>query len=182
MSSGTVRETISSRGLTFDLVEREIRRRNFGVLSTISDDGKPHSVGVLYGVSSRDKPFALYLMTDRRTKKARNVARNPNVSFAIPLPRRFLTFAPPNCVQFQATAEIISFKDETSRDAFSGSLVLRKTLELEEAQREAVFIRIRPAHVIFTYGVGLSLFALMKNIGAASSRVEIPPSRLQALA
>jgi len=158
-----------------------MRRRSFGVLSTISGDGKPHSAGVLYGVSPREKPFALYVTTNRETKKARNIARNRNVSFTIPLPRRLLRFMPPSCVEFQGTAEIISIDDETARKAFSGSLVLRTALNLERkhVQQKAVFIRIRPGPVIFTYGVGISLLKLMKNISSAFSRIEVPLSRLQ---
>lgn len=81
--------------VSFDLVETEMRRRTFGVLSTESHDGRPHSAGVLYGVSSPERPLALYVKTNRDSKKARNVAHNPNVSFVISLPRRLLSFFPP---------------------------------------------------------------------------------------
>lgn len=175
-----VYEAAPSRRPSFEMVEREIRRRCFGVLSTVSRDGNPHSAGVLYGVSSRDKPLTLYVTTNRESRKARNLARNPNVSFTIPLPRRFLRFMPPNCVQFQATAEIIPFEDQDARQAFSGSLLLRETLKLEgkHVKRKAIFVKIRPGSVIFTYGLGLSVFELARNISGASSRVEVPPSRL----
>lgn len=167
--------------MNFDLVERAIRGRNFGVLSTVSRDGKPHSVGVLYGVSSPSKPLALYLTTNRESKKARNIARNPNVSFTIPVPRRFLRFMPPNCMQFQGTAEIIPFEDEAARDAFNESLIMRQTLKLEgrHVQRRAVFIRIQPSAIIFTYGLGVSILGLVRNISGASARTEIPRSRLE---
>jgi len=176
-----VHNAVSSEVLSFDFAEKEIRRRSFGVLSTVSHDGRPHSVGVLYGVSSRDKPLAFYVTTNRESKKARNIACNPNVSFTIPLPRRFLTFMSPNCVQFQGTAHIIPFEDENAAAAFDGSLVLRESLKLERkhVQRKAIFIRIRPDPVIFTYGLGLSPLGLVRNIASAISRVEIPLSHLQ---
>ena len=170
----------SSRQLSFDSVEREIRDRSFGVLSTISVDHRPHSTGVLYGVSSRDRPFALYVTTNRDNKKARNIGRNPNVSFTIPIPRRLLRFLPPHCVQFQGTAQIISFDDQDARNAFSQSVVLREGLKLEgkHVGPKATFIRIRPDQTIHTYGLGLSFLELLRNIRNATSRVEIPSSRL----
>ena len=169
-----------SRELSFDRVEREIRDRSFGVLSTISVDHRPHSTGVLYGVSLRDRPFALYVTTSRDNKKARNIARNPNVSFTIPIPRRLLRFLPPHCVQFQGTAQILSFEDEDAGNAFSQSLVLREVLKLERNHvgLKAIFIRIQPDPMIFTYGLGLTFFELLRNIRGASARVRIPESRL----
>ena len=131
MKQQTVLRRSLSEEVNFDLVEREIRKRRFGVLSTVSQDGRSHSVGVLYGISTRDQPFVLYVTTDRRSKKARNITRNENVSFAIPLQRRILRFLPPNCVQFQAIAELIASDDEDANSAFSRSLVLRETLKLE---------------------------------------------------
>lgn len=165
---------------SFEIVETEVRRRTFGVLSTVSRDHRPHSTGVVYGVSSRKRPFSLYVTTNRDNKKARNITRDPNVSFTIPIPRRFLRFLPPNCVQFQGRAEIVSFEDEDARNGFSRSLVLRKILKLEEEHvgSKAVFIRIRPDSTIHTYGMGSSLVGLLRNI-RAQSRVEIPSSRLQ---
>lgn len=89
---------------------------------------------------------------------------------------------PPDCVQFQGSAEILPVEDETAKHAFDTSLILRQTLKLERShvQSKAVFVGIRPRPVIFIYGVGLSFLDLVRNIAAASSRVEIPPSRLKA--
>ncbi len=170
----------SIRRLSFDFVEREIRRHNFGVLCTISADGRPHSTGVLYGVSPRQRAFVLYATTNKRNKKARNIARNSSVSFTIPIMRRVLRFLPPHCVQFQGTGEIIPFDDLDACSAFASSLVLRKTLQLEgkHVGRDAVFIRIFPDPVMYTYGLGLPLLELLRNIGGASGRVEIPSSNL----
>lgn len=163
------------------MVEEELRRRNYAVLSTASQDGKPHSAGVSYGVSALHRAFALYIVTDRRSRKARNIAANPHVSLTIPLPRRLLSFLPPNSIQFQGAAEILALDDEAAREAFQGSLVLRRILrlQLEQKAEHSVFLCVRPGRVIFTYGVGLSLLALMRNIEAAASRVEVPQARLQ---
>src|SRR5215472_16368737 len=96
---------------TFEQVARALRRRDFGVLSTVTPDARPHSVGVVYGVSLPGRPFRLYVMTRRRLRKARNVAANPNISFVVPLTRRLLWFVPPPCVQFQGRAEVLDRED-----------------------------------------------------------------------
>ena len=83
-------------------------------------------------------------------------------------------------MQLGGTAEVIGMDNEDGKKAFAVSMVLRRSFELERVQVEgkAVFIRIRPAPVIFTYGIGLSVFELMRNIGGASARVTIPTQRL----
>lgn len=179
MSASRVLEAERNPVLTFTRLEREMRKRNYGVLCSVSKDGRPHSAGVIYAVSARDKPFALNIVTDRRSKKARNAARNPNVAFVIPI-HKSPGFVPPNSIQFQGMAEILPLTDTESRQAFEASVVLRRVLKLQLAQKEEVstFIRVRPDCVIFTYGVGVSLLKLMRHVEAASSRVDIPSDRL----
>jgi nitroimidazol reductase NimA-like FMN-containing flavoprotein (pyridoxamine 5'-phosphate oxidase superfamily) len=180
---GVVLAGVSSVRVTFEQVDRELRRRSFGVLGTVSKGGKSHSVGVVYGVSPTGEPLALYVMADSDSKKARNIAGNPNVSFTVPLFRRVLTFAPPNCIQFQGTAEIVPFEDEGARRAFSGSILMKRMMSYVEKHFEGkpsklCYIRIEPDPVIFTYGLGLSLMELAKHIGEAHSKVKIPPEHL----
>jgi hypothetical protein len=43
-------------GVSIARVFREIRKRNFAVLATASNDGWPHAAGVNYGVSRPDHP------------------------------------------------------------------------------------------------------------------------------
>jgi Pyridoxamine 5'-phosphate oxidase len=81
--------------VTFEVVLSHIRRRDFGVLSTVSNERKPHAVGVNYGVSKPSRDFVIYVMTRRHLQKARNIAQNPDVSLVIPLTRRLLWFVPP---------------------------------------------------------------------------------------
>ncbi len=85
--------------VTFEQVLRQFRKYNFAVLSTVAEDGTADSAGVNYGLAGRDAEFAIYVMTRRHLKKARNIARNPNVSLVIPLARRLLWFLPPPCIQ-----------------------------------------------------------------------------------
>src|SRR5580765_3913572 len=92
---------------TFALVLRQLRKRDFAVLSTVDENGIPHSAGVNYGVSRPGRDFALYVMTRRHLKKARNIAQNPHVSLVIPVTRRLLWFLPPPTIQLHGKAEIL---------------------------------------------------------------------------
>ena len=166
--------------VTFRTVETEMRRRNYGVLSTVSRNGRPHSTSVTYAVSARSRPLALYIVTDRRSKKARNIGRNLNVAFVMPVPRSPASLSP-GSIQFQGTAEIVPVTDETAQEAFKASFVLRRILQMQFAQKRevSIFVRIRPDALVFTYGVGATLFRLMKHVEGASARVEIPATRLE---
>ena len=81
--------------MTFELVLSHLRTRDFAVLSTVSKESTPHSVGVNYGVSRPGRDLVIYVMTRRHLQKARNIAQNPSVSLVVPLTRRLLGFLPP---------------------------------------------------------------------------------------
>jgi len=66
-------ESSEKAPLTFAYVEKLLRTKNFGVLTTITPVGKPHSVGVVYAVSPPSEPFCIYLMSRVALKKARNI-------------------------------------------------------------------------------------------------------------
>lgn len=78
-------------------------------------------------------------------------------------------------------AEIIRLTDETAKEAFNSSIILRRVLKMQLVQKPEVstFIRISPTPILFTYGVGMTIFQLMKHIEGAASRVEIPTSRFE---
>ena len=65
----------------FHFIKNEIRKKTFGIITTLNKDGSPHTSGILYGVSNQDEKFALYLLTYKKNKKVRNIQRNPKVSF-----------------------------------------------------------------------------------------------------
>lgn len=168
--------------VTFEQVERELRKRNFGILGTVSKKGRSQSVGVVYAVSPANMPFEIYVMSQTKTTKAQNIVANPNVSFVVPLTRRVLSFVPPACIQFQATARILEASDEVGMRAFKASYLLR--MMLDEASRadiaalgEVCFIRIEPDDVINTYGVGFSAWQFREHVTNAASKVHVPADR-----
>ncbi len=91
-----------------------IRRKSFGVLSTVSASGWPHAAGVLYDAVAGEDGIQLYVNTFRSSRKARNVAADGHVAFVIPVRR--LPIGPPFSIQFQATARIVEMNDPTITD------------------------------------------------------------------
>jgi len=167
---------------TFNFVESEIKKKTFGILSTIDQNGHSHSTGILYGVAPSSSKFALYVLTDRNYKKVKNIENNNSVSFVIPFPHHILRFAPSSCIQFQGTAKIIPFNDKEAQKSFKqGSKVLKMNLKqvpkINEKEDGTAFIKIIPNKKLFCYGLGFSLMELRKNIGSGSYSVTIPPER-----
>jgi hypothetical protein len=152
----------AAESLTFDRVANELRRREFGVLGTVTPDGRPHSVGVLYGVSPPGRPFQLYVMTRRRLRKTRNVVENPHVSFVVPLTRRMLWFLPPPCIQFQGQAEVLERDHPDGVETFRSFAMGRRILAMYEdfarrGETGVCFLRITPGATVSTYMVGHSI-------------------------
>ena len=169
-------------GLNFDLVEKELRKRSFGVLGTVTEEGGSHSVGVVYGVSPPGGPFEIYVMTRRHLRKVRNIAANPNVSLVIPLTRGLLWFLPPPCIQLQGKAEILDWKDEAGTKAFHAFFMGRRILRKYEAsyrrgETRTCFLRITPGPEIFTYMVGYPVWEMSQRMESGSGKVEIPNYR-----
>lgn len=167
------------RPLTFDRVVRELRQRDFGVLSTVTPEGRPHSVGVVYSVALPGRPFRLYVMTRRRLRKARNLVEKPNVSFVVPLTRRLLWFIPPPCVQFQGRAEVMDRDDPGGVETFRSFAMGRRILSMYEAfakrgETGICFLRITPDPTMSTYMVGHSLRELMRRMETGIERVPVP--------
>jgi nitroimidazol reductase NimA-like FMN-containing flavoprotein (pyridoxamine 5'-phosphate oxidase superfamily) len=174
---------VSSLNIPFISVEKELRKYSFGVLGTVDKFGRSHSVGLIYAVSESSTPFRIYSITQMKTKKVKNIVVNLNVSFSVPCSRMVFKMVPPNCIQFQGTAEILAIDDQNANRAFECSYLLRmmldKAFEVDTtALGEPCFICIKPDPIIHTYGIGLSIWQLYKHIENAGSKVKIPQNRL----
>jgi uncharacterized protein YhbP (UPF0306 family) len=160
-------------------VVAELRKHTFGIIGTVSRDGRPHATGVAYVTSPLGKPLALYVVTDTSTKKVRNILNNPNVSFVVPIPRRLITVAPMSCIQFQGRARLLGTDDvgalETMKSTRMGRMMLGMAKRMiNELTGKLCFIMITPDPVIHTYGVGLSLFQMRNSFGRARGKIELP--------
>ena len=149
------------------------------MLSTVTEEGRPYSVGVNYGVSLPGTRFGIYLMTRRHLKKARNIVENPNVSLVVSMTRRLLWFLPPPSIHFQGKAEILDRKDEVGTRIFAsffmGRQILRKYKEASgRGETRICFVRITPDEEIFTYMVGYPVWEIGRRMESGAARVKIP--------
>ncbi|MFX1538465.1 MAG: pyridoxamine 5'-phosphate oxidase family protein [Promethearchaeota archaeon] len=165
---------------TFDFIEKEIRKKQFGILSTISPKEWVQSSGVHYGVSPKALNFALYILTDSRYKKVQNIQKQPRISFAIPYPHYYLRFIPPGTISFQGTAEILPFEDSDARKSYTKSSLRRMVRYTEKSayRDSAVFLKISPNKRISCFGLGVSLIKMMKDPEEGYYSILIPSTRL----
>ncbi|MFQ6125671.1 MAG: pyridoxamine 5'-phosphate oxidase family protein [Candidatus Heimdallarchaeota archaeon] len=165
---------------TFSFIEKQIRKKTFGILTTINQDGTPHSTGILFGVSPPFSKFVLYFFTSREYKKVRNIKRNPYVSLIIPFPHYYIRFAPSGTVTFNGKADFISIDDIDVHDIFSKKRVLRLVIkEIETQDTESLtFVRIIPNPKVLCFGVGYNVFKLRKDHRQGGYSVIIPQERL----
>ncbi|MHA1965104.1 MAG: pyridoxamine 5'-phosphate oxidase family protein [Candidatus Thorarchaeota archaeon] len=164
---------------TFEFVEMKVRKKTFGVLTTIDSKGRPHSTGIIYAVGTPEKPFALYSIVGANYAKVRNIKRNPNVSLVVTFPHYWVRFAPASYVMFRGTAEILPDNDSDGRWAMSQTRIGRMNLqtEAELIGTELVYIKMTPEPTVFCYGVGIGLMELRRDLETAMYKVTIPEDR-----
>ncbi len=160
---------------TFEGVIKQVKKKSFGILSTIDSSGWVQSSGVQYGVSLRGADFALYILSDSRYVKVRNIEQNHRVSFVIPFPHHFLRFIPAPTVSFKGTAEILPFDDSRAREAYcsrSQKRMIRFTAN-SDYKATAVFLRLTPIKRIVCYGLGIKLADMMRDPANALYTVQL---------
>jgi nitroimidazol reductase NimA-like FMN-containing flavoprotein (pyridoxamine 5'-phosphate oxidase superfamily) len=161
---------VAKKQFTFEFVEGQVRKKSFGVLSTIDSKGMPHSTGVLYGISPPGSPFRIFNVVGKNYVKVKNIERSPRVSFVVTFPHYYLRFVPANYVMFRGTAEILPFSDQTGQKAFQTKRILRMN-------PEKTFIRIRPEPRVVCYGLGIGIMEMRSDHTNAGYSVTIPPER-----
>ena len=166
---------------TFEQVDRKVRGKSFGILSTIGPSGSVQSSGVQYAVSSGGSSFALYILSDSSYVKVRNIQHDPRISFVIPFPHHMLRFVPAPTVSFQGTAEILPFDDPVARGAYSGRAQKRmvRFTENSKYRATAVFLKLAPFGKLVCFGLGIKLTQMMKDPASALYNVRIPTERQQ---
>jgi general stress protein 26 len=166
------------RSFTFEFVEEQIRKKSFGILSTVSPSGSLQSTGILYGVSPPNSKFSIYMMTHKSYEKTRNIMKNSLFSVVIPFPHYYLRFVPSSYISLRGTATIMPFSDVEAQESFRQKRILRMNLATgERTNRETVFIKGTPDVRILSYGVGIGIMMLQKHPEEGSYAVTIPPER-----
>ncbi len=167
-------------GNGFDEIDRAIRRRTFGTLSTLNRRGAPHATGVVYAVSPADQPLILYVTTRSTTAKVGHIRAHPAVAVVIPVPHRLPMF-PPSAIQFQGSAAVVNADDAGAVGAFQKSWFHRRILAAEQRivgeGGEMCFVAIRPNQTIFTYGIGMSALDILRRPRQAIGRTQLPAGR-----
>jgi hypothetical protein len=171
---------VKDQRVTFDLVLRHLRGRNFAVLSTVSPENTPHSAGVNYGVSQPGRDLVIYVMTRTHLRKARHIARNPSVALLVPLTRRLLWFLPPPVIQLRGRAELLTWTDAEGTEAFRRFWMGRRILKAYQqshrrGETRICFVKITPDPVVHTYMVGYTIWQLRKRMESGAATVPIPP-------
>jgi nitroimidazol reductase NimA-like FMN-containing flavoprotein (pyridoxamine 5'-phosphate oxidase superfamily) len=171
---------VAKNRFSFDTVEKAVRKKTFGVLSTIDSKGRPHSTGIIYGVSPPTSPFALYILVGENYAKVRNIKRNPSVSLVVTFPHYYVRFAPASYTMFRGTAEIVPFTDSDARWAMSQKRIQKMNLETdpEKAGTTMVFIKITPEPTIFCFGLGFGIMEMRGDHTNVGYKVIIPENRM----
>ncbi|HYC55337.1 MAG TPA: pyridoxamine 5'-phosphate oxidase family protein [Candidatus Binatia bacterium] len=146
---------------------KALARHSFCTLATSSARNRPHVAGVLYALAGGK----LFIHTFADSRKARNVRDNPRVAVCVPVRR--LPMAPPFCVQFQGTAELMAIDDPEI-----GALVAARSLDRIAGHGAlsapgSCIVRITPSATLSTYGIGVPLRALLRDPLHASRNVRV---------
>jgi hypothetical protein len=160
-------EGMSNAQPTPELVTKAIAKRSFLTLATSSAAGRPHAAGVVYA----QVDGALYVSTDRSSRKARNIAANPEVFVCVAVRRA--PVGPPSTIQFRAHAEVLAC-DHPEVQSLAGAGRLKTiTGHGELARPDGCVIRIGLPAIAHTYGLGLPLRKLIKEPLNAAGSVEL---------
>jgi hypothetical protein len=155
-----------------------LRKQTFAILCTADENGKPHAVGMLYGVSPPKTKLSIYMMTQKGSKKTRNIEQNPNVAVIIPFPHHIIRFAPSNVIQFQGKAGLIPLNDFKAQRVFKSNNILKGNLNqvkhYKNPDEELIFIKITPNIKINCYGLGISLLKINKEHQTGNYHVKVP--------
>ena len=148
-------------------VTKAIAKRSFCTLATTSPSNEPHVAGVLYVAEGA----TLYVNTNRTSRKARNVATNGRGFVCVPVRR--LPVGPPSSIQFRATVELLGTDHPSIAALIENGRMKPITSHGELDHPDGCFLRVTPAGVLHTYGLGMSIRRLMKDPINAAGRVSL---------
>lgn len=150
-------------------VTKQIQKRSFATLATVSPAGRPHVAGVVYDTVDS----ALWLHTMRSSRKARNIDASGHVAVCIPF--RPLPMGPPYTIQFQTTARIVAMDDPEVRRLLAAGELGRVSGHGALEMADGCFVRIDPPTVVHSYGLGAKVIDLIRdplNSGARTVRFD----------
>ena len=157
-------------GLSSEQVWQSVARASFAVLSHVTPTGEPRSSGVVYKAIGRK----LVVAVAPGSWKARHIAADGRVAVTV-LVRRggilsLVAPIPPAAISFHGTAVAHPAGSPQARSVLDemGSLIPA------ERRASACVIEIMPVGAFCTYGLGVSLRAML-DPAAAQARVQVTP-------
>jgi hypothetical protein len=162
--SGTA-EKVTTPRLTGEQVWAEVGKASFAIVSHVTPAGEPRSSGIVYA----EERHHLFVAVAPDGWKARQIADGQQVAVTIPVrrggPLSLLLPIPPATISFHA--RVIAHP--------AGTLDLRTVSKkllslLPKDRRAATVLELVPEDSFLTYGIGVSLKAMMDPV-AARARV-----------
>jgi hypothetical protein len=150
------------------VIRRALARNSFLTLATASADGRPHSVGLMYAAVD----LTLYALVGDGSVKVRNIRQNPRVAVTVPVRRG--PFGPPMAVQFQGTAQVLPHDDPEVRGHLAAGRLKSIARMASSAGPGTCFLRISPGRRIGSYGLGMSLRTLLRDVTQGARSVALP--------
>ena len=151
-----VSDTAAGPRVTSRRVWAEIAKASFAILSHVTPTGEPRSSGVVYA----EVRHHLYLAVAPNSWKAREIAEGQQVAVTIPVRRGgLLSLAlpiPPATISFHARAAVYP---AGTLDLATVSPKLASLVPKD--RRAATVIELSPEGTFLTYGIGVSLKAMM---------------------
>lgn len=174
MAIRTIREQDGKArpGLTSEQVWQAVARASFAVFSHVTPAGEPRSSGLVYKAVGR----RLVVAVAPDSWKAQHVAADGRVAVTVPVRRggilSLVAPIPPATVSFHGTAVVYPAGSPQARSLLNdvGSLIPA------ERRTSACVIEITPVGAFRTYGLGVSLRAML-DPAAAQARVPVTPGK-----
>lgn len=155
--------------ITANQVWEELERQLFAVIGMVTASGQARTAGVVYVVRDR----SLYIATGREAWKAKHIAKHPQVSLTVTIPKRIPLMPwikiPSATITFQGEASIHRLEDVDPgiHEALISDLEVDR-----DFVADACVIQVRPKGRFLTYGVGVPL-PTMRRPHEAGARVPI---------
>lgn len=146
----------------------EIKKQIFSTVGFVTPRQHARTSGIVHTVHHHK----IYFSVDKKSWKARHIAKNAHVSLTVIAPRRILFLPwiklPPATISFSGMAVVTHFSERPS--------VIEQALFRGAADREtvanALLVEIIPQGHFLTYGIGMPFWKMI-NPNEAQRRIEI---------
>ncbi len=153
-----------TRKLDYEIIYKYLRKKDFGIITTLNENGNPHTTGVLYGISDIENDLKFYIISGKKYHKIKNIQRNPNISFVIPFPHYIMRFVPSSMIQIDGLAKLIDYDKIKHEQFFLRTRALKTNINFVDNDPDnAIIIEITPNNKIRGHGLGIGMMDLRKN-------------------